>query len=1019
MKQWVGLGLLGVGAALCAGSLPSPLTGRPAASRELELSPGRLVRHDLKEGESHDYPLPLAPGEVVDVTIEQEGIDVSLILLSPDLEVLLSLDTPMGTHGAERLFAVAETGRPYRLRVQAATGKASGLHGSYTLRLAKPRPAGSVERMRARAWQEYSQGEKLRRAATGEARRTALVHYGIALRLWRTVGGDRAQEAIALYRRATIMWALGDLQEAVETYEQALPLAQDTEIRVSILNLLSMLYKQIGDTRMALRRGEQALELAPQTGNPVLYGAALNNLGSLYRTWGENDKALAYFDAALEKWREVGPCPDLAQTLTNKGEVLLAIGSPQPAIKLLKDALQVQEEIGDRIGAAQTHRTLGSAFGILGQLDLGLREMEQAHAIAKETGNRWIEGLTLNDIGSVQLRRREIVQARAAFTEAYRIAREEGQRDNEAYALSGLGRVLVEQGDGAGALERFARSQELFTQLDDPNALSLVLYGRALAERRLGRLDASRQSIEHALELVESLREEVSQHDLQTSVISVRSDLYDLRVDLLLRLHERRPDQGYDAASFAASENRRARSLLEGVRRMGAGIPPTLSREILDRREVLRSQLQALAQEKLKSGPRKRPGIEAEIRAALARWDDLSEEIRRQSPGYAAVAAPKLVGVPEVQDLLDSETALIAYTVGEERSILWWIEKDALEVHQDLPPRKDLEPLASDVYELISHPSTKQRGLMQDRLARLGEILLGPVAERLPRVRRLVVVADETLQTLPFAALPVPGSDEPLVATHAVVELPSASLAAALRARQESRPTPPELIAAFADPVFGLSDERFSQKRGSTGALPRPSVEMARLPRSLEEADTILGLVSASRSLRLVGFEASRRAALDPKLARDRYIHFATHGLVEPDNPSLSGIQLSRIDPQGRPLEGDGILPFYEVYNLSLPADLVTLSACQTAVGPQVRGEGVLGMSRSFLYAGASRVIGALWEVEDADAADLMILFYQGLLRDGVSPAVALQRAQNTLRTRARRDTPYSWAGFVLQGDWR
>jgi CHAT domain-containing protein len=298
----------------------------------------------------------------------------------------------------------------------------------------------------------------------------------------------------------------------------------------------------------------------------------------------------------------------------------------------------------------------------------------------------------------------------------------------------------------------------------------------------------------------------------------------------------------------------------------------------------------------------------------------------------------------------------------------------------------------------------------------LGAQLLKPIASRLSKVRRIAVVADETLQILPFAALSVPGSGKPLVETHAVVQLPSASLAAALRARQQARAVPSDIIAVFGDPVFDRSDERVVQS-GEAGTPPLE--EIARLRESAREAKNILSLVPAAQSRRLLGFAANREAALDPSLERYRYVHFATHGIVDLDNPELSGIQLSRFNPQGGRLEGDGILRFYEVYNLHLPAELVTLSACGTAVGPEVRGEDRLGLSRSFLYAGSSRVIGTLWNVDDHDAADLMTLFYQALLRDGKSPAMALQDAQKKMRTDATKRAPYHWAGFVLQGDWR
>lgn len=1023
--SWVGLGLLGLGAVLCVGSLPSPAPAVSPASPELALPPGQPVRRELWGGESDVYRLPLASGEVVDVQIEQDGVDVSLILASPDGEELLAVDTPKSTRGTERLFDLAEAGGIYRLWVQASGGK--DRRGSYILRMAKPRLAGAQDRMRARAWREYSRGEGLRRVGSAEEKRGALVNYGEAARLWQFLE-DREQAAIALYRSASILPDLGDEPGATKALERALLLVDDAELRLSILNSLTYFYTLRGDTQRAFQTGEQALELAPKSNKPALQAGALNNLGMVYRRLGENEMALEYFDRALEKWPQVGANTDWARTLCNQAEIFVAIGNPKPVPGMIKEALRVLKEAGHPGGVGDAYRLLGVARKQLGSPQIALRYLNLSREQARSAGSLWDEELALNEKGSILLQLGELEQARTAFAEAGEVARRSNHPDNEAYSLSGLGRVLLTQGDMAGAIERFSRSQQLYERLGDPNSLAQVLYGRAMAERGQGRIEVALTYIDRALKLVEDLRGEVDQRDLRSHVIGARTDLYDLRVDLLLRLHERKPGQGFAEQAFAASEWRRARSLLDLVRMMGVELPADLPKESLRRQGVLRLRLLRLAQEKLKlasgsqaqSKRRGLPDVEREIEETLAQWEDLSEDLRRQSPAYAATNLPKLVGVQEVQKLLDADTALIAYTVGEEHSIVWWIERDALEVYQDLPSRVELSPLADSLYDLLSkRPQTRQRGQVEDRLETLGKILLGPLGNRLKRVRRIAVVADETLQSLPFAALPVPGSGKLLIEQHAVVQLPSASLAAELRARQQGRPSPSQIMAGFGDPVFGPSDERFPQE----GRRPRSTVdrrsELPRLRNSRLEVKAIQKLIPPERSRWFTGFAATRRAAMDSGLADYRYIHFAAHGFVDPDNPSLSGIQLTKIDPKGEPLEGGGLLPFYEVYNLSFPADLVTLSACRTVDGPRVRGEGPLGMSRSFLYAGASRVIGTLWNVDDRDAADLMTLFYQFLLRDAKSPAVALQEAQKAMSARASTRAPYHWAGFVLQGDWR
>ena len=1023
-KWWIGLGLLGLGAVLCAGSLPSSVPENPAAGLGLALPPGQPVRRELLAGASDNYRLPLASGEVVDIQVEQNGVDVSLLLWGPDGEMLLAVDTPKSGRGTERLFDLAESGGIYRLEIRGPGGKMPH-RGSYVVRLAKPRPAGPRDRLRARACREYSRGELLRKAGSGESRRQAVAHHEKAFRLWRFLG-DREQAATALYRSAGILHDLGDEPGALKAFERVRPLVEDPEMLLSVLNSLTNLYNRLGDTQQARETGESARELALRSDNLSLQAAALSNLGMVYRSLGENDTALRYFDESLEKWEKVGTHPERARTLSNRAEILLALGNPRLVFGMADEALRVLEEAGEPGGVGDAYRIRGNAFELLGSPTIARRHLEMACEQARRAGSRWDEELSLNNLGSVLLKVGDLEAARAAFSKAGEIARSSGHRDNEAFSLSGHGHVLLRQGDATGAVERFSQSQHLYERLGDPNALAQVLYGRALAERSLERIADSMDHIDRALELVEELRNGLDQEDLRSQVIGARADLYDLRVDLLLWLHERAPDQGFEAQAFAASEWRRARSLLDLVQRMGVGLPRDLPEESLRRQNRLRGRLLRLVKEKILAEAQElgaRRGlaeIEREIEAALAEWEDLSEEMRRQSPAYAATNLPKLVGVREVQKLLDADTALVAYTAGEKRSIVWWIERDTLVVHQGLPSRAELEALANELYDLLSRrPQTRQRGRVEDRLEELGRILLGPLGNRLGRVRRVAVVADEVLQALPFAALPVPGSGEPLVEHHAVVQLPSASLEAELRTRQQSRPKPPKIMAGFGDPVFGPSDERFPQEDGKPRRAGDRRSEIPRLPKSLREVEAVRELVPAAKSRWFIGFEANVRAAMDPDLAHYRYIHFATHALANPENPNLSGLQLSPFDAQGRALPEGGLLPFYEVYNLRFPADLVTLSACRTVDGPRVRGEGRLGMSRSFLYAGATRVLGTLWNVDDRDAADLMTLFYEFLLRDGKSPAVALQEAQKAMRARQETRAPYHWAGFVLQGDWR
>jgi len=342
------------------------------------------------------------------------------------------------------------------------------------------------------------------------------------------------------------------------------------------------------------------------------------------------------------------------------------------------------------------------------------------------------------------------------------------------------------------------------------------------------------------------------------------------------------------------------------------------------------------------------------------------------------------------------------------------------------------------------------------------------VAAQLGR-KRLLIVSDGALQYIPFAALPDPSTTKtqhapPLVFSHELLSLPSASTLAVLRREQKDRKPATKVLAVLADPVFARDDARvqlkLSQQNGASkqesmapqvnGANGRQAnkpgqtsetsgsrqlvkeqltksaqesnatdaeLRIARLPATRREAMQIIALIPQRQGNLALDFEASRTTALSNDLADYRYVHFATHGLLNSTHPELSGIVFSLVDDKGEP--ADGFLRAHEVFNLKLSADLVVLSACQTGLGKEVRGEGLISLTRGFMYAGAPRVVVSLWSVDDEATASLMVGFYKAMLGRKMTPAAALRAAQIEVWKQKQRSNPYYWAAFTIQGDWR
>jgi CHAT domain-containing protein len=360
------------------------------------------------------------------------------------------------------------------------------------------------------------------------------------------------------------------------------------------------------------------------------------------------------------------------------------------------------------------------------------------------------------------------------------------------------------------------------------------------------------------------------------------------------------------------------------------------------------------------------------------------------------------------------DTTLLAYSLGEDRSFLWRVTPQEVQ-SEVLPGRSELESLSRSFYE---RASSRDAGLEEYQHASsvLGRVLLGPVAQHLDS-KRVVVIAEGILQYVPFGALSLPGTSEPLLSRLEVVNLPSASCLAAIRQQANARTGAPKSIAIFADPVFEAKDSRVRQTvfAGTLGADRHD--RFSRLLFSAVEARGIADTAGDGSLLFALDFDASRERFSRADIGNFRFIHLATHGMLNSVHPELSGIVLSLVDENGN--AKDGFLGLQDIYNLKLPAELIVLSACQTALGKEIKGEGLVGLTRGFMYAGASRVVASLWTVDDEVTSALMVEFYKQMFNERVPATAALRRAQLKTRSNPRWQEPYYWAGFVIQGEWR
>jgi CHAT domain-containing protein/tetratricopeptide (TPR) repeat protein len=905
-----------------------------------------------------------------------------------------------------------------------------------------------------------------------------------------------------------------EISEKLYPIEQALILDGLGDVCLHQANLESaeQYFLQALEIRQRLRPGSLAV------------AASFAKLGNVISNRGDPDRAEEYFRNALEIRQSFAPGGlRVADSLINLGMVEFARGRLAEAERFLRQALTIQRQLAPRsLSEALSLHGLGAVFWSRQELSRAeeyfLRAKEIRQALAPEGPDL---AQSFSWLGVVLAGRGDLTHAEEYFLQALAISEKESPESLPvAQMLEDLGGIAERRGDQLRAEDYYRQAlaiQVRHAPGSPAEAFTLVRLGDLArthsnpdeAAKYLGRallifekalpgslshagtlvsltwLRRDQHQIEAALQLyaqaIDILDREMAQmggtDDIRSVFRAQFETYYKSYVDLLI---ERKQPE----LAFHVMERSRARTLLEFLENARIDINSGVDPRLLRAERSLRESISAKSSYRIRLldggvNGEKLAALDKQIGDLREQYEEVKSQIRLKSPAYAALSQPQPLTAKEVQEqLLDENTMLLEYSLGESRSHVWALTQNSLAVF-DLPPRSVIDKAVRNVYELLTAPSRRleKETVAQRRIrlakaeadypaaaAELSRMILGPVAPLLDR-KRLLIVGDGSLQYLPFAALPAPlvpasvgsasrsgpsasskdGKNPPLVVGHEIVNLPSASTLAELRRIRVARTEPPRSVAVFADPVFDPRDERVqpsskaphaalktiaqtqpplssSQERlarsaADLGLVRDGRVYLSRLLWTEREAAAILNVTPAGQSMEAVGFGANRATAISPSLAQYRIVHFATHALVDSKNPELSGLVLSLVNQRGQ--GEDGFLDLEQIYNLNLPADLVVLSACDTALGQEIRGEGLIGLARGFMYAGASRVMASLWSVDDEVTSELMARFYRALQRDKMSPAAALRTAQIEVAKEKQWRSPFYWAGFQIQGEWK
>ena len=846
--------------------------------------------------------------------------------------------------------------------------------------------------------------------------------------------------------------------------------------------LLDLSEKQNPDSHeLAIETAKKALALFQSTGDQERIGTTYQNLGTYYFALTRMSEAAQCYESALQIWRQQNDVVNEAEMLIQlgfiegrQGEWLNDFSYLTQAQNLIDNQEKPSPSTMARIAAG-----MAQVFRESGLPEYGLIQSQQAKEYYRQAEDERSYNRQIMLIGYTQfllnnyqtalteledaLRRfesssdprREIdaSQCHGYIAQVYMAARkydlalqhllpplafyEAKNKQGDAAEIRALmGEVYQRQERRELARTNYQAALKYFREADTPIEKAFVAFALGRLELNQGNYDAAENYLKESVDTTENIRSDLNSRVLATAFSASVHERYETYIECLMRKHKQQPSQGLDLRAFQASELARARSLAALLRDTQTKILTGIDPQLAEQERTLRQAILAKAEQTITLlaadyNKDQLHQLETSLTQLREQHKQVVQKLQKQNPHYDQIKETANYSVKQIQDLIieDDQTMLLEYFLGKNESYLWAITRNDAKVFE-LEKADKITQAVKDVYELLSvEPNDDTDKRLHKATAELSRLVLGPVANQL-NARRIIVVADGALNYIPFQLLPLSSRDQtPLVANYEVVNAPSASVLGQLRQERQQRPRRTKILVAFGDPVFASNYQQF--KNSGSGELLATKADRGDIEVEGDEIDTStiqplhyskselkkLSDLAGSGALIFRGFDASRSVLETTDFSKYAILHFATHGLLKPKNPENSGFFLSMFDLAGKPQ--NGFITMQDIYSLQVPVDLVVLSACRTGLGKDVRGEGLIGLTRGFMHAGASSVVASLWKVDDEATAELMKNFYANMLQKGMAPAGALRAAQNTVRQNPLWQSPHFWAGFTLQGEFK
>lgn len=822
-----------------------------------------------------------------------------------------------------------------------------------------------------------------------------------------------------------------DYKEALTWYLQAAAVREsigDSAALARSYDVIATAYQQLGKRDSALVFYRKAVTLNRQVGNTALRAEGIVDVATVLMEMGRSSEALAAVEEGIELLRTLGDKERLGMALNWKGAAYRRVGDFESALDAYREVIRLARERDDQLQVAYGQFNIGILLEYAGRYEQAVERLVQALSAFEALSDNKGVFLATTGLANSYLFLQEYDRAKMYAKRALEVSRELNDRSNETRSLITLGNVQVLSGEEEEALRNFSKALEAARSLGSPDLIWTALLGHGDYYDRIGEYERAIEYYEKGIGTVESVRGSLYSDEEKAGFLSQKRFAYEHIVHMLGKLHKEQPEAGFDKRAFRIAERSKARSFLDMLAESVANIHEDVDPQLLNRQSRLVAEIGNIQQQMQKAAAGESADSKVfSLREQLSKLEEeyrsLRREIRLNNPSYAQLQHPEPATISEVQsNLLEPGTVLLQYALGDSSSALWAVTRNASSFHV-LPDRNALQEKVELIRFALERPDAPSRNMYSAAAHELYEILLAPAGSLVNSAEHLIIIPDGALHFLPFEALLTDAVDKPeidysglpyLIRSYAVTYGPSASVLIQLRTEsRRSNQGPQKDLLAFGDPVFDSAADQHSPDLSDKGAPTQTGLE--RLPYSGTEVRGIASLFSAGRVDAFLRENAvEERVKGKTVLTGYKYIHFATHGLIDEKKPDFSSIVLTQDDDSSE----DGFLQAAEIFNLEMNPDLVVLSACETGLGKMVRGEGLVGLTRAFMYAGAPSVVVSLWRVADESTSHLMQGLYARLAVENAEKADALRDAKLHLLAQNEFSHPFHWAPFVMVGDW-